>query len=294
MKKVLAVLSALLLFTSLFSLSFVSTAKGGDFETDPVPIVIGERKDISSAKVNSVVAKYYTGKAVTQNFSVVLNGETLKENTDYKVSYSNNTKVGTASVTISGIGKYEGKIVKPFLINLAKPKVTVTNGTTTIKLSYSKVAGAKSYAIYQYNTAKKTYIKLTTVSALSYTITGKAAGTGYYFLVRATDGTHASPFTTADNVKALTLCKAPGVKAGVSGKTVVLKITKPTGAKYFRVYKYNTSTKKYTTLVSKTTALSVKLSNQAKGTNYYLVRAFNANNAGNAFTTKNLTKAIVK
>ena len=296
MKKFLAVLLSLALVASLLSLSLVFNASGagGDFETDPVPIVIGESKDISSATVSGVVAKYYNGTAVTQTPTVKMGDKVLKNGSDYTLSYLNNKAVGTATVVIKGKGNYNGTIKKNFLINLSKPKVTVTNGTTSIKLSYSKVAGAKAYAVYQYNTAKKTYIKLTTVSALSYTITGKAAGTGYYFLVRATDGTHASPYSTADNVKAFTLCKAPAVKASVSGKTVVLKITKPTGAKYFRVYKYNASTKKYSTLVSKTTSLSVKLASQPKGTNYYLVRAFNANNAGNSFTTKNLTKAVVK
>lgn len=292
MKKFLSLALSALVLVSLFSFGVVNAA-AGDFETDPVPIVIGSQ-EISGATVSPVVAKYYTGKAITQNFTVVLGGKTLKENTDYTVSYANNVKVGTATLTITGKGQYKGSLQKKFLINLAKPKVTVTAGTATIKLTYNKVAGATAYAVYQYNTAKKTYNKLATVSELSYTIKNKSAGTSYYYLVRATDGTHASPYSTADNVKAVTLCKAPGVKATVSGKTVVLKIAKPTGAQYFRVYKYNASTKKYTTLVSKTTATSVKLASQPKGTNYYLVRAFNSANAGNTFTTKNLTKAIVK
>ena len=306
MKRVLAIVLCVALALSALSCVFLSGAKGGStpiigignndndnkdgFETDPISL----NTNIASADISGIVAKYYNGKAVTQNPTVKYNGTLLKKDSDYTLSYRNNNAVGTATVIITGKGNYTGTVEKKFLINLAKPKVTVTNGTTTIKLSYAKVAGAKSYAIYQYNTAKKSYTKLATVSALSYTIKGKAAGTGYYFLVRATDGTHASPFTTADNVKAVTLCKAPTVKASVSGKTVVLKITKPTGAKYFRVYKYNTSTKKYSTLVSKTTSLNVKLTSQPKGTNYYLVRAFNANNAGNSFTTKNLTKAVIK
>lgn len=292
MKKFFALLLSLLLVVSLFSISFADEPQsgGGEWETDP--IFFGE--DISSATVKGIVAKYYTGKPITQKLSVVYKGETLKEKTDYTLDYFNNNKVGTASVVVTGIGAYKGTIKRNFLINLAKPKVKVTNGTTCVKLSWAKVAGAKQYAVYQYNTLKKSYIKLATVSSLSYLIKGKAAGTGYYFLVRATDGTHASPYSTADNVKAVTLCKAPAVKAAVSAKTVTLKWAKCTGAKFYRVYKYNTATKKYTTLVSKTSALSLKLSAQRKGTNYYLVRAFNANNAGNTFTTKNLVKAVVK
>lgn len=292
MKKFLSLTLSALVLVSLFSFGVVNAA-AGDFETDPVPIVIGSQ-EISGATVSPVVAKYYTGKAITQNFTVVLGDKTLKEKTDYTVSYANNVKVGTATLTITGKGQYKGSLQKKFLINLAKPKVTVTNGTTSIKLSWAKVPGAKQYGVYQYNTKTGEYKGIATTSSTSYLIKNKAAGTSYYFLVRAINGNNKSPNTTADNVKAVTLCKAPGVKAAVSGKTVVLKITKPTGAQYFRVYKYNASTKKYTTLASKTTATSVKLASQPKGTNYYLVRAFNSAGAGNTFTTKNLTKAIVK
>ncbi len=311
MRKLICVTMCVLILLSAFSCIFISGAEGfttpiikigdntantksgaGEFETDPIPFEGAE--DISSATVNGVKAKYYTGKKITQNVSVVLGGKTLKENNEYSVSYKNNVKVGTAVLTISGEGKCYGVITKKFLINLSKPKVKVTNGTYSIKLSWAKVPGAKQYGVYQYNTKTGEYKGIATTSSTSYLIKNKAAGTSYYFLVRAINGNNKSPCTTADNVKALTLCKAPGVKAAVSGKTVVLKITKPIGAKYFRVYKYNASTKKYTTLVSKTTATSVKLASQPKGTNYYLVRAFNANNAGSAFTTKNLTKAIVK
>lgn len=261
----------------------------GSWESDPVGF-----NDISTAKVSGVVAKYYYGKAVTQTPTVTYNGETLKKDTDYTLSYKNNNAVGTATMIIKGKYPYSGEIKKNFYIKLAKPKVSVTNGTYSIKLSYNKVAGAKSYVIYQYNTAKKSYTRLAEVTALSYLIKGKAAGTNYYFLVRATDGTHGSPYTVSDIVKATTLCKTPAVKAGVSSKTVTLKISKSAGAKYYRVYKYNTSTKKFKVIKSKTTALTVKFTSQPKGNNYYLVRAFNANNAGSAYTMKNLTKAIVK
>ncbi len=42
---------------------------------------------------------------------------TFKEGTDYKVSYSKNTKAGKATVTYTGIGKYSGTIKKTFTVN---------------------------------------------------------------------------------------------------------------------------------------------------------------------------------
>ena len=49
---------------------------------------------------------------------------TLKKGTDYKVTYGNNTSVGTASVTITGTGSYSGTVSGTFRI---MPK-TITSG----------------------------------------------------------------------------------------------------------------------------------------------------------------------
>lgn len=43
-------------------------------------------------------------------------GNILKENTDYKLSFSNNQNVGTAKMTVTGTGKYTGTITKNFKI----------------------------------------------------------------------------------------------------------------------------------------------------------------------------------
>lgn len=40
----------------------------------------------------------------------------LQEGTDYEVQYSNNVNVGTASVTVTGRGNYQGQVTKTFQI----------------------------------------------------------------------------------------------------------------------------------------------------------------------------------
>ncbi len=52
----------------------------------------------------------YTGNAIKAKVIVTDEGSNkqLKENVDFKVSYSNNTKPGTAKVKITGIGEYTG------------------------------------------------------------------------------------------------------------------------------------------------------------------------------------------
>ncbi|HHW95434.1 MAG TPA: InlB B-repeat-containing protein [Mogibacterium sp.] len=52
-------------------------------------------------------------------------GDELKEGKDYNVKYSDNINIGTAKVTVSGVGNYSGTIDKTFVINPAKVKVDI-------------------------------------------------------------------------------------------------------------------------------------------------------------------------
>ena len=73
----------------------------------------------------------YTGTPIQPAVTVKDTAEkVLTEDTDYTVSYENNTNVGTATVTITGKGNYTGTILVEFMIN---PKVlTLKDGDITI------------------------------------------------------------------------------------------------------------------------------------------------------------------
>lgn len=86
----------------------------------------------TNATVTNIVAKTYTGKALTQKPVVKVDDKVLKAGTDYTVTYKNNKKVGKATVTITGKGNFTGSIKKTFKIN---PK-----GTTISKLVPKKKA----------------------------------------------------------------------------------------------------------------------------------------------------------
>ena len=73
--------------------------------------------DISTAAVTGIEDRIFTGTAITQTLSVALNGKDLIEGTDYSLSFTDNTSVGTAVVTITGKGNYTGNIEKTFTIN---------------------------------------------------------------------------------------------------------------------------------------------------------------------------------
>ncbi len=65
-------------------------------------------RKISDAVISEISDRQYTGNKITPEISVVYNGITLKKGVDYTVSYSNNTEIGTATVTVKGIGNFKG------------------------------------------------------------------------------------------------------------------------------------------------------------------------------------------
>ena len=58
----------------------------------------------------------FDGNAKTPEVVVKTGSFTLKKDTDYTVAYSENTQVGTATVTITGKGNYTGTVTKTFKI----------------------------------------------------------------------------------------------------------------------------------------------------------------------------------
>ena len=94
-------------------------------ETAEIPAL--SRISISKASVTLSTSTYaYDGKAKTPSVTVKVGGKTLKKDTDYTVSYSNNTKVGTAKVTITGKGNYTGSVSKTYSIKNNFKKATVS------------------------------------------------------------------------------------------------------------------------------------------------------------------------
>ena len=80
--------------------------------------------------VVAIGAQTYTGSAIEPTVTVYKHGTTtpaLTENNDYTVAYTDNINVGTATVTVTGMGNYGGTQTVNFTIN---PKALVANETT--------------------------------------------------------------------------------------------------------------------------------------------------------------------
>lgn len=96
--------------------------------------------ELTDTQTNKIPSKVYNGKAYEPSVKVtVFNGKkrvTLKKNKDYTLKYANNIHAGveTASVTISGIGKYTGSVTKKFTItpkNIKKLKIITGSKLTS-------------------------------------------------------------------------------------------------------------------------------------------------------------------
>ena len=143
--------------------------------------------DLSGADV-TVKAQVYTGEALTTDVTVKLGKKTLTKGTDYTVKYSDNIKVGKATVKIKGKGKYSGTVKKTFKINpKAVTKLALKAGSKKLTVTWKKVSGASGYEI-QYGTkkdfsnAKKAKVKKTEVKTTLKKLNAKKK---YYVRIRA-------------------------------------------------------------------------------------------------------------
>jgi hypothetical protein len=91
-----------------------------------------------------------TGSAITPSLNLTYNGTSLVKDTDYTVSFSNNINVGTASVSITGIGDYYGTISSTFsIVELATPSNQNIPANTQ---NYNAITG--TYSLTGYDTSK--------------------------------------------------------------------------------------------------------------------------------------------
>ena len=151
---------------------------------------------ISSGTVSLGTTYYiYDGTAKQPAVTVKYGTETLVNGTDYTVSYTNNTKAGTASVTITGKGSYTGTVTKNFTI---EPKNVSDLDISVAPTSYTYDGKAKTPAVTVKN-GSTTLVKDTdyTVSYLNNTVVGTATvtvtGKGNYSGSRSLNFTISEP-----------------------------------------------------------------------------------------------------
>ena len=160
-------------------------------------------KSIAKATISAIASQNYTGANVTPALTVKDGSKTLVSGTDYTVAYSDNTKVGTATVTITGKGNYNKTKSTTFTI-VAKPVSELSVGAIAAQV----FSGSEITPLPVVKNGSTTLVKNTDYT-LSYsnninagTATVVIAGKGNY------SGTRSVTFTiTAKSVSDLTVAK---------------------------------------------------------------------------------------
>ncbi len=196
-------------------------------------------KKISAATITLSTTSYtYSGSARKPTPTVTWSDTTLVKNTDYTVSYKNNTKVGTATVTITGTGNFTGTTSKTFKINPKKTTgLTLSVYRGGFKAAWTKVSTQATGYQLQYSTSKdfssKTTKTITSYKTVSKSIDGLKANTKYYVRIRT--------YKTVDDTKYYSGWSS--VKSIKTGKLV-------TTASGYKKYKYSDGTYAKSTFVS--------------------------------------------
>ena len=242
--------------------------------------------DLSSASISDISSQTYTGNAIEPSVTITLNDNTLKLNEDYTVTYTNNTSVGTAQITIEGIGNYTGTKTTTFKIN---PKTIsnvslVSKTTNSITFSWDEHDDITGYEVYKYDESSNSYILLETISNNSittYTDSNLDCASTFNYKVRAYKtvngdnyyGDYSNIFTESTKVNKVTNLKLD-VRNATSLTISWDKVDKADG---YRIYRLDTNTDTYKVVdtVYGNSSTSYTHTDRTSATNYYYkVKAF--------------------
>lgn len=188
------------------------------------------------------------GKVKKPNVTVTHAGETLKANTDYTVAFANNVLPGKATLTVTGKGKYTGKVVKNYTLkatHISKTDITVsaeeyvTDGTektpaVTVAYNGKTLKSGTDYSVR--------YIDNVNAGTASVRITGIKYYSGaveYTFEIKPIELTDAVVTVDTDDIVADGSKKAPTVIVTL-GDTV-LEAGKDFTVSYFNNIKAGTA-----------------------------------------------------
>ena len=103
------------------------------------------KPSIAGYKATIPYASYtYTGKAINPKVTL-RSGSGKLSASDYKVTYQNNIKVGTATILIEGVGRYRGFIKRTFIIKPSPGSLKLTTANGAFKAYWPEDKQASGY-----------------------------------------------------------------------------------------------------------------------------------------------------
>lgn len=247
----------------------------------------------------------YTGAPIECGVYAAIDGRELVENVDYTLTYSNNVNVGTAHITLNGIGEHKG-LKQNYTFNIVPDKVKnvahISSENTSLKLSWNSVSGADAYVITAESINNiKTFTK-TVYGRTEGEIDGLIDGNEYIVTVRALgydSKGNALSGEPSDYISSKTTGnKVSGVKVSARAeKSITLSWYRIADCESYTVYQYDSASKEYKP-VGKTDGNtdSLKISNLKQGVSYKFTVCANKENRqcepSNAFSAVTVPKKV--
>lgn len=229
----------------------------------------------------------YTGAPIECGVYAAIDGRELVENVDYTLTYSNNVNIGTAHITLNGIGEHKG-LKQNYTFNIVPDKVKnvahISSENTSLKLSWNSVSGADAYVITAESINNiKTFTK-TVYGRTEGEIDGLIDGNEYIVTVRAlgydSKGNALSGEPSNYISSKTTGNKVSGVKVSARAeKSITLSWYRIADCESYTVYQYDSASKEYKP-VGKTDGNtdSLKISNLKQGVSYKFTVCANKEN----------------
>lgn len=229
----------------------------------------------------------YTGAPIECGVYAAIDGRELVENVDYTLTYSNNINIGTAHITLNGIGEHKG-LKQNYTFNIVPDKVKnvahISSENTSLKLSWNSVLGADAYVITAESINNiKTFTK-TVYGRTEGEIDGLIDGNEYIVTVRALgydSKGNALSGEPSDYISSKTTGnKVSGVKVSARAeKSITLSWYRIADCESYTVYQYDSALKEYKP-VGKTDGNtdSLKISNLKQGVSYKFTVCANKEN----------------
>lgn len=232
------------------------------------------------------VEPFYTYAGKTPKVTLTYNSATLKSETDYTLSISNNSKAGkTASIVITGKGNFTGtkKISKIVMPNTVTGFSSSNRKNTNFTLNWKTLSseGVTGYAVYKCDSKGANVKHYKTVKSNSCTVSGYSAGEYVYLKVRAYVtvgdknyyGPYSSVYKTTTKPATVTM---QSVTKSKDNKKLTVKWKKAACTGYQIQYTTDKNFKKNvkTVTVSGSGTVSKTISISTKSTVYARVRAY--------------------
>jgi len=216
----------------------------------------------------------YSSVGVVTTTSYTNTGLTAGTTYYYKVSAYNSTGESAQSSSVSA--KTSASVSKPDTPTGVSAEAA---SSTSIKVSWSSSTGAAEYKVYRSSSSSGTYSSVGDVTTTSYTDTGLAANTTYYYKVSASNS--AGESAQSSSVSAKTSESIPSTPTDVSAEaasstSITVSWSSVTGATGYKVYRSSSSSGTYSKAGDATTTSYTDTGLTANTTYYYKVSASNS------------------